>query len=167
MQDHTLEYIRRNVINSRAAALLIGPQATHELGCLYQTLGELKHKGLIKINKSEVQFWTMFLRLLKGEDFPKTSLERGGLVDLTESSLRNFNGEYSLFLPDVDRMFYKYDIKKKGLMGASLRRIWSDARIKLAIFGSVKDENSTAYKNTFDCYEYPFWINNWLPIRLE
>ena len=166
MQDHTLDYIRKHVVGSRAAVLLTGPQATHELRDLYQTLSELEYKGLVETNEDEIQFWNKFLGLVKGEDLSESGLERDIAVGLVEASLKRLGRGYHLFLPDVDKMLYRYDIQKKGMMGASLRRIWSNSETNLTIFGSVSDEKSRSYRTTIGQYEYPLWINNWLPISL-
>ena len=166
MQNHTLEYIRRHVVGSRAAALLIGPQAKHELTGLYQTLSELEFKGLLEANEDEIQFWTKFLGLVKGEDLSESQLEGDIATGLVEVSLKRLGRPYHLFLPDVDKMFYGYDVQKKGLMGATLRRIWSNSETNLTIFGSVSNEKSRSYRTTIGKYEYPLWLNNWGQIRL-
>ena len=166
MQEYILEHIRRHVVGSGQAALLTGPQARNELINLYQTLSELKYKGLVEPNKDEIQFWTKFLGLVKGEDLSKSGLERDVAVAFVDISLKRLGGPYHLFLPDVDKMFYRYDIQNKGMMGASLRRIWSISERNLTIFGSVSDEKSRSYRKTIDKYEYPFWIYNWAPIRI-
>lgn len=165
MRDHVLEYIRKNVVGQRAAALLTGPQATRELKDLYHTLKELEYKGLVDTTEDERQFWTKFLGLVKGEDLPKSDLERDVAVALVEGSLKRLGQPFHLFLPNVDQMFYRYDILERGLMGASLRRIWSNSETNLTIFGSASDEKSRSYRRTIGQYEYPFWINNWLPIH--
>lgn len=165
MQDHILEYVRKHVVDSGQAALLTGPRASHELKELYHSLNEVEHRGIVEVNEGEVLFWTRFLGLLRGE-VSRSDLERDRAVDLVETSLKELGHRYNLFLPDVDKMFHKYDIQKNGRMGASLRRIWSDRKTNLTIFGSASDENSENYKTTIGKYEYPFWVNNWVPINI-
>ncbi len=164
ISSERLEYIKKHVVNSKIAALLIGHNAAHELRCLYQNLSELECKGLIELKENEIEFWTGFLKFIKGEHPSKYDLDRDEAVTLVGGSLKRLGRPYHLFLPDVDEMFYQYDIKQKGYMGASLRRLWSDHTINLTIFGSVSDTQARSYKKTINLYDYPLWINNWLHI---
>lgn len=162
MEAHTLDYIKKEVLYSPNAALLIGPNATTELGKLYETLTTVTPKGLIEIVKDEATFWNQFLGDLRGSP---SNLE-GYDAFCAAKAILTRSGRYHLFLPDVDKMFYRYDIQQKGRMAACLRAAWMDPRTELTILASVKNVKSREYKRTIDKYVYPLWMNNWLPIRL-
>jgi len=166
MQDHILNYIKQQVIGKSGAALLIGNNSAQELKELYQNLDKLKYRGMIEKRENETKFWTDLLGLIKKQDFSKSNLTRDQTVGLVETSLKRLDDIFYLFLPDVDTIFYKYDVQEKGMMGASLRRIWQTRGTNLTILGSLSDANTKSYETTIDKYTYPFYLGNWLPIFL-
>ncbi len=167
MKEHILEYVKEHCIGSRGAALLIGPTAEKELRELYPQFDPEGNNYLLEITENETQFWNNFLGAVGGNDWKDRGFERHTACDYTEMHLRKKKRSQHLFLPNVDEMFYKYDILGKGMMNAGLRRLWSSDRLDLTIIGSVKDFNSESYKRTFCEYTFPFYIGNWCAIEIE
>lgn len=167
MDDFQIEYIEKHCVGSRGAFLLWGDSAKEELITLFKTLELPGKRYFLDIAENETQFWNNLLSEIGGKSWQNKNFERQTACDYVEAHLRKNKTPNHLFLPDVDEMFFKYDIRQGGLMNAGLRRLWSDSNINLTIFGSARDRTAENYKKTFCEYTFPFYIGNWSTIRIE
>ena len=149
------------------AAILLGRSSKRELRSLYtNTTSQGYDNSWIENPKDEVEFWTKLLTQLKGQS-AEVDVELEMLVATVGDTLRSLDHRHNLFVPNVDKLFYRFDSSKPYRFGQTLRVKWSLKENNLNIFGSASSQNSESYKKTLGEYEYPMWENNWLMAHLN
>lgn len=163
MNDAQLQYVINHVIDSGNATLLIGKQSDAELRELYKIVKGRYPSYLVEDATTETEFWLNLLQEIKGET---GSLELDVAKAYAECALKE-TPKTHIFIPNIDRIFYKIDIQQYGLLGATLRRIWQAANREITIFGSVPSKESEFYQKTLERYEYPFYQHCWLQVYVD
>ncbi len=162
-----ISFVLEYLVDTPNATLLFGRGSRFALEQLYQIVRQTHNSGYITERLDETKFWLELLKAIpSGHLSYRPDLERDTAVAFVETALRKANS-FHLFLPDVDKAFYQFDVMQKGLMGNSLRRIWQNRDNNLTILASVENPDSPECSLTFANYHYQFYINCWAPVYLD
>lgn len=160
--------IKEHFENEKHGALLIiGPGASESLKSLYETVPEYL-PDWIESPADQAGFWLKFLDGMKAKPervaeqirYMKKNGYVGGCMGIAEETLRKRGSRHHLFLPGIDKMFYKMDIEGGNSVNGCLRALWQPQENNLNIYGSAEDPRSREYEATLGDYDFGFYVNN-------
>ena len=79
--------------------------------------------------------------------------------DFAVNNLKNLSKKVYLFLPNIEKLFYKTSVENKTYLSQILREIWTIAP-NLKIFGSIYDQKSKEFEETLGNYKFTFYSDN-------
>ena len=166
MNEHDYETITQSCISSNnpESVLITGKNASRELLKLYDKIRQEYNANWVDdIKNYEDLLDKMLNGLGNGKELikklPSKENKSFEFYCLFDKLVKSSKTRLHLFMPDIDKVFYLFDVKDNKRINNTLRSVWQESG-NLAVYGSAEDPTSEEFVSTLGEYNFPFYADN-------